>query len=170
MPNNNSNRKTGTTRPDPSGASTTYPVVNYPNNMPGVTPSTKGGRKTRKAKMKQRRQRNKRTRRVNVRQRGGELTLTGMTNNQRGFVHAAVERTEEKKGCLPPPGWFSTWSRTRGEIYYEPLDGSSPSRWDNPAGSCTPAVLPPVGWRLVNVDGNEVYYENPVTKEKMANL
>lgn len=169
MPNN-SNRKTGTTEPDPSGASTTYPVVNYPNNMPGVTPSTKGGRKTRKAKMKQRRQRNKRTRRVNVRQRGGELTLTGKTNNQRGFVHAAVERTEEKKGCLPPPGWFSTWSRTRGEIYYEPLDGSSPSRWDNPAGSCTPAVLPPVGWRLVNVDGNEVYYENPVTKEKMANL
>ena len=167
MPNN-TNRKTATTIPDSSGASTTYPVVNYPNNMPGVTPSTKGGRKTRKAKMKQRRQRNRRTRGT-VRQRGGEITLTERNNNRRGFVHAAIERTEEKKGCLPPPGWFSTWSRTRGEIYYEPINGG-PSRWDNPAETCTPAALPPVGWRLVNVDGNEVYYENPVTKEKMANL
>ena len=62
MPNN-LNKKTGITEPDPSGASTSYPVVSYPNNIPGVTPSTKGGRKTRKAKMKQRKERNRKSRR-----------------------------------------------------------------------------------------------------------
>jgi len=60
---NNLNKKTGTTEPDPSGASTSYPVVSYPNNIPGVTPSTKGGRKTRKTNMRQRRQRNKKSQR-----------------------------------------------------------------------------------------------------------
>lgn len=111
----------------------------------------------------------KKTRRT-VKQRGGEITLTARNENRHGFVHAMIKRNAKKDGCLPPPGWFSAWSRSKSKIYYEPIDGSTDSVWTNPAKTCTPAVLPPVGWRLVNKDGAEVFYENPVTQERRANL
>jgi hypothetical protein len=116
------------------------------------------------------RKRTRMTRRRSVKQRGGEITLTARNENRRGFVAAMVKRDTNKNGCLPPPGWFSTWSRSKSKIYYEPIDGSTDSVWINPAKTCTPVVLPPVGWRLVNKDDVEVFYENPVSQERVANL